>query len=215
MEVSMAQKVSEVLSHWHHLIEGQQESSQRFYSLLSEAVERRKIPNLTTDRVQYREGGIFTSAREYFRMHRAGYVFDVCAAPFGNSFFVSWWFGISHPSPIGPTLVLLVLLALLYYLMNAILFFIVLLVAFIAVGALMGDGSAEWCGYVLAIPFLGSLYIWLFLPVTYFKIDTETMFQELVHSAVKETVDTMREAKGMKMLTEQETKPIMRDIFKR
>ena len=29
--------------------------------------------------------------RQYLRMHRGKHAFDICAAPFGNGFFVSWW----------------------------------------------------------------------------------------------------------------------------
>ena len=35
---------------------------------------------------------IASAKREYLRMQRGKYAFDICAAPFGNGFFVSWWF---------------------------------------------------------------------------------------------------------------------------
>ncbi|MBI5374185.1 MAG: hypothetical protein HZA77_02050 [Candidatus Schekmanbacteria bacterium] len=56
-------------------------------------MKKREIPDCNYSRVNYREGGIFSSSREYLRIRRKEYVFDICGAPFGNSFFVSWWLG--------------------------------------------------------------------------------------------------------------------------
>lgn len=89
----MARKDSVILSHWYNLIEGLQDSSQRFYSSLEEAVKRRQIPDVDISRVDYREGGMFSAKREYLQVRRREHVFDVCAAPFGTGFFVSWWLG--------------------------------------------------------------------------------------------------------------------------
>lgn len=80
-----------VISHWHHLMEGLQESPQQFYSSLDSAIKIREIPNSKLSRVDYKEGGLLSAKREYFRVIRREHVFDICAAPFGNSFFVSWW----------------------------------------------------------------------------------------------------------------------------
>jgi len=91
--VSRAGKVPLVISHWHHLIEGLHDSPQRFYGSLEGAITRRQIPGTELSRIDYREGGIFSAKREYLRVRRNEYVFDICAAPFGNSFFVSWWLG--------------------------------------------------------------------------------------------------------------------------
>lgn len=89
----MARTVSVVLSHWYHLFEGFQQSPQQFYSALEEAIKRRQIPNVDLSRIDYREGGIFSAKREYLRVRRREHLFDVCAAPFANGFFVSWWLG--------------------------------------------------------------------------------------------------------------------------
>jgi len=80
-----------VISHWYHLAENLQESSQQFYSLLEETIKKRNLPEVRLSRVDYKEGGIFSAKREYLRVERKEYIFDVCAAPFGNNFFISWW----------------------------------------------------------------------------------------------------------------------------
>lgn len=89
----MAKKVSVVISHWYHLIEGLQDSPQRFYALSEEAIKRRTVPDIKISHITYREGGILSAKREYLRIGRKEYLFDICAAPFGNGFFISWWLG--------------------------------------------------------------------------------------------------------------------------
>lgn len=82
---------SAIISHWHHLMQGLQESPQQFYSSLEGAVKSREIPGIKLSRKNYKEGGLLSAKREYFRVIRGEYIFDICAAPFANSFFVSWW----------------------------------------------------------------------------------------------------------------------------
>jgi hypothetical protein len=89
----MAKQDALILSHWHHLLENFSESSQSFYSKLEQAINKRKIPDVKISRIDYREGGIFSAKREYLRIKRKELRFDICAAPFGNGFFVSWWLG--------------------------------------------------------------------------------------------------------------------------
>lgn len=89
----MAKKVPTIISHWYHLIEGLQESSLQFYTLLEQAISERQIPNIHLSRIDHREGGALSAKREYLRVRRKEHVFDICAAPFGNGFFVSWWLG--------------------------------------------------------------------------------------------------------------------------
>ncbi len=85
-------------AHWYHLIEGLKESSQKFYSSTEEAVLKKQIPKAKISRIDYHIGGIFSGKREYLRVKWKEYSFDICAAPFGTGFFISWWLGES-PSP--------------------------------------------------------------------------------------------------------------------
>jgi len=89
----MDRKVVAVLSHWHKLFEGFQESPQRIYSLLEEAIDKREIPDVKISRISYPEAGALSARREYLRVQRMDHIFDICAAPFGTGFFVSWWLG--------------------------------------------------------------------------------------------------------------------------
>src|SRR5579862_6409792 len=85
-------KEPNVISHWDRLIENFQASSLEFYSAFEKAVESRAVPELHSARVEHKEGGLASAKRQYLRMHRGKHAFDICAAPFGTGFFVSWWF---------------------------------------------------------------------------------------------------------------------------
>lgn len=49
------------------------------------------MPSVTIKRVNEKEGGFLSASREFLRIKRNNLVFDVCASPFGKSFFISWW----------------------------------------------------------------------------------------------------------------------------
>ena len=89
----MAKKDTLVFSHWYHLIENFQQPSQEFYSSLEQAIKKRNLPDVRISRIEFKEGNIFSAQREYLRVKRKELVFDICAAPYGNGFFISWWLG--------------------------------------------------------------------------------------------------------------------------
>ena len=80
-------------SNWHHSFSNFQFSSQEFYQLVEESIKKHQIPNVSFSRVTHSQSGIFSITREYLRIIREEYIFDICAAPFGTDFFVSWWLG--------------------------------------------------------------------------------------------------------------------------
>jgi hypothetical protein len=88
-----------VISHWYFLFEGMQASPREFYAAVELAIQTRQVPDARTSRVDWKEGGLLSARREYLRVRRKKLVFDVCGAPFGPNFFVSWWLG-ELPSPI-------------------------------------------------------------------------------------------------------------------
>lgn len=89
----MAKNVEKILSHWHYLIEALQDSPQRVYGAIEEAIRSRNLPDVSVQRVFYREGGLLSPKRSYLRAIRKELIFDVCIAPFGTGLFVSWWLG--------------------------------------------------------------------------------------------------------------------------
>jgi hypothetical protein len=82
-----------IISHWNHRADDLQQSSDAFYGDVEKSLNEHKIDHIKVERVNLSEGGIFSSKREYLQVKRGEHVFHVCAAPFGNGFFISWWLG--------------------------------------------------------------------------------------------------------------------------
>lgn len=79
----------DILSHWYVLTDGTQFSGREFYDSVVAELTARELPRLHTSRVAYHEGGILSGKREYLRLARERFAFDVCAAPFGTGYFFS------------------------------------------------------------------------------------------------------------------------------
>lgn len=92
------------ISHWQVTLDGVQLSPTAFYDAVREAITSRGIPDVRLQTVEWREGGMFSTKRLYLRIQRGKYFYDICGAPFGNSFFVS-----SRLSELPPILILLLL----------------------------------------------------------------------------------------------------------
>jgi hypothetical protein len=82
-----------ILSHWNNLVEGLQQSSNEFYTEVEQNLNAHKLKDVESDRVEFAEGGFFSARREYLQVRRGEHVYHVCAAPYGNGFFVSSWLG--------------------------------------------------------------------------------------------------------------------------
>lgn len=91
-----------VHSNWMTMFEGLKFSSKQFYDLVEKHMQLRGIPKLKMHRITLKEGGIFSDSREYLRIEFQDLAYDICAAPFGNDFFVSYWFG--NTSSVGKEL---------------------------------------------------------------------------------------------------------------
>src|SRR5881296_1975829 len=83
----------DLVSNWSTLIENLEASSLAFYQSIESAIQKRAIPDVELSRIDYHESGIFSAKREYLRVVRGKLMFDICGAPYGNGFFVSWWLG--------------------------------------------------------------------------------------------------------------------------
>jgi hypothetical protein len=80
----------------YYYFDHQQFSTQEFYSLVEKAVKDRQIPDVSVSRVNFHQAGILSAKREYLRVARKNQTFDICAAPFGTGFFVSYWLGVQE-----------------------------------------------------------------------------------------------------------------------
>jgi hypothetical protein len=78
-------------AHSYQHFEDLQMSAKEFYVLLKNMIEEYKYPDVACTPVTLKEGGMFSSRREYLRISKQRYNYYVCASPFGRSFFISWW----------------------------------------------------------------------------------------------------------------------------
>ena len=208
-------------AHWAHLYEGLQISPHDFYVRAEVAVTKRSIPDVVIEKVEYSEGGALSDKRQYLRVRRRRWVFDICGAPFGEGFFFSWWLAELKPSLPAAATVFIVIGYLIfinvvvqkigYFEGPALLLCGVPLFLFLI--RQLGDEEAD--DKVMALPVIGPLYAKFFRPITYYRIDTSEMFQQAVRNSVMEAIDQVTAAKGLRALTELERKPVMRDFFRK
>lgn len=79
-----------LLGNWEHTVLGLQYSVQDFYRALEIVIRNMQIPNIKIEYVTYPESGVFSPRRIYQRIIRKDIYFDICAAPLGINFFVSY-----------------------------------------------------------------------------------------------------------------------------
>lgn len=63
------------------------------------------------------------------------------------------------------------------------------------------------------IPFIGSWLARKLYPVTYYRIDTASMFMSYAQSSVLKVIEDITNDKGLRTLTEAERKPVLNNIF--
>src|ERR1051326_7027789 len=192
-------KVEDAAAHWSKLIEGFETSALDYYAALEAALIRRRIPKIRIGHVNFAEGGLLDARREYLRVQREGLQIDICAAPFGPGFFFSWWLaGRRNLAWLAVPLIGLV--------------------GLIGISANGGiSAGTRLLASVLLLFALGigtSLAYRLLKRVTYYTPDTMRMFSSAVHSAVLETIDDLTAAQGLRALSEEERKPIMREFLR-
>lgn len=81
---------------WHHAFDREQFSAEEFYASVTEHITKRDIPNIEISRVSYPQGSTFGDDREYLHVKYHEHEYDVCAAPYGNCYFVSLWYVEKH-----------------------------------------------------------------------------------------------------------------------
>lgn len=66
-----------------------------------------------------------------------------------------------------------------------------------------------------AIPGVGLIIQRFIKDLTYYRVDTQLMFRDVVHACVLKLVDDLIKVNNLKELTVEERKPIMKEFFKR
>lgn len=157
-------------SKWNTLIDNFNFSTHEFYKLLREELQNQGIKSIEIKQVSLKEGNAFSSRRSYLRATWKEYQYDICAAPFGKGFFISWW--LLYKNSIGQLI-------------------------------------------ISKIPFLGGWLARKLYPVTYYKIDTASMFMSYAQAAVLKVIDDITKEQGVRAFSETDKKPILNDVFKR
>jgi hypothetical protein len=210
-------KTPEVLSYWHELVENFNTSPRDFYAAVERSLQERKVPGLDVSRVEFAEGGLLSAKREYLRLTRERLVFDICAAPFGTSFFFSCRFA-ELPLVITPDAVvaILAIFALIGWAFTHILglFFgiIALLILLMAAMSILRNavsiGLADLDDWLVKQPGIGAIYEILFRKDTYYRQDTRVMYLDTVPVVVKRIYEELTAAQGVKLKPDQDQAPV-------
>ena len=211
-------RAGQVLSHWYNLAPNFQTSALDFYKAVELELARQAVPEIQFGRIDWKESGVLTAKREYLRVARGRLSFDICAAPFGNAYFFSWWLAEQLPEQAaaygGMGLVAFVMLL---YAMVAGLGLTGLILSPVAIAAVLwfiaNTTPAENLileDIVICTPVIRDIYRRAFKPVTYFSRDTTLMFQETVRNAVLTVIGDLRSAQGLRALAPEESQPKLR-----
>ena len=216
-------KKADVQGHWYSLIPGFNTSTQEFYQSIEKELKDRQVPGLEIERVEFAEGGLLSSKREYLRMTRERLVFDVCAAPFGTAYFFSCRFA-EIPAVIrlwqliilfavfcgsvamawkmagvflGSLLIISALAFATYVLRNA-----------VAMGLRDLDAS------LVKSPLFGPIYELLIRKDSYYRQDTRIMYCDTINDVVKELAQEVTSANGATLVQFNEHSPVLRDLYR-
>ena len=213
---------TEVVAHWHHSVENFSTSSLEFYAAVKAELETAKAP-VRFEEIEWNEGGLLSAKRRYLRIEFNRFVFDLCAAPFGTSYFFSWWLARRVPDlaavygcagllalPVALTL----LIAVFGFVVGFLLFLLAITLTVFAMRNATQRGLQGVEDAVLAIPVLGGLYERFIQPVTYFSVDSRIMFEEAVHGTMLKIIEGLLAAKGARALSPEEARPQSRELLR-
>lgn len=212
----------EVHKHWYSAVDNFQFASSDFYRMIEKELASRNVPNLEVSRVEFSEGGMLSDKREYLRLKRERLVFDICAAPFGTSYFFSFRF-VELALGIRPLelLIFFIGLALAFGLLAQ--FFgsfwgFLSLLAMLVVGIYvmrnsLALGLQNLDASLLKTPVIGPLYEVFLRKETYYRQDTRLMYLSTVNGITEMLVDDVTAAKGIKIAKRYDRKPIHGDLY--
>jgi hypothetical protein len=216
-------KKADVIEHWYALVPGFSTSGKEFFADIEKELKGREVPSLDIAYVDFAEGGIMSSKRQYLRMTRERLVFDICAAPFGTAFFFSCRFA-EIPAVIRLWQLFVLLIAALVSINLAFkylgLFFapVVLLAGFVFLIYLLRNavamGLKDLDATLIKSPVLGPIYENWFRKETYYRHDTRLMYLDTVNAVVKTKVEEVTGAKGIKLIRFMEHSPILAELYK-
>jgi len=213
----------DVYDYWYAPVDHFQFVTADFYQLIERELTARQVPGLEITRVEWNEGGLLSGKREYLRLKRERLVFDICAAPFGTSYFFSFR-SVELPLGIKPleVLIFMVGIVIIFSLLAklfGLIFGILVFLGIVGVGMwLMRNAVALGLKHLdaslLKTPILGPLYELFFRKETYYRKDTRVMYLTTVDSITKALVDKVTAAKGIKLVKRFGQRPIFGELYR-
>jgi hypothetical protein len=198
-------------------------STEEFYRGIEAELTEMRAPDLEVTRQRFREGGLLSSHREYLRLRRERLVFDVCAAPFGSSYFFSVRFS-EIPVVLYIWQLLLVLLVLgivaqAYWLLLGFTWgWIMLVLNVIAIFVLLPNVVTlrlhRLDDFLMRLPVFGVVYEAIFRPQTYYREDTRAMYVETMKIIVQRHIDLVTGQQGLQLTEIESLQPsALRDLM--
>jgi hypothetical protein len=216
-------KKADVIDHWYALIPVFNTSTKDFYAAVEKELKDLEVPGLQIFYVDFAEGGVLSAKREYLRLTRERFVFDVCAAPFGKAYFFSCRFA-EIPAVIRLWQLLVVLIAALmivalaFRYLGLILGAVVLLAGFVfliyTLRNAVAMGLRDLDATLIKSPVVGPIYENWFRKETYYRQDTRLMYRDTVNDVVKAKVEEVTGAKGIKLIQFNDYSPILGELYK-
>lgn len=213
---------NEVIYHWCELIKDFSTSPKEVYDIIETSIGQRKVPGLESNRVFWHEGGALSAKREYLQLARERLHFEICAAPFGTGFFVSFRSSVL-PLVIDPLAIFIVLIILGLALLALVSLFglmwggIILLFGLSALifsaRTALARGLADVDGMLMKMPLFAPLYELFLRPLTYYQIDSIMMYQKAVQGATAEALEKIFGAQKVTLLPEAVPAPVMEGIY--
>jgi hypothetical protein len=209
-------KKTEVLKHWYVLFDNFETVTSEFYQAIEQDLEKRELGGLEISRIEYDEGGLLSAKREYLRMRRERLVFDVCAAPFGTTWFFSYRYALI-PATIHLWEVIVLLLAL-----TSIVWFYTSLFGFVLGCVLFGAsifslllmmkntvalGMRDLDAALFQIPVVGVFYERFLREETYYLEDTRIAYYNIVDQIVRARIDELGAAGKIKLVEYKDATP--------
>lgn len=214
---------NKLIRYWPRLLDNVQYSTQRFYTVFLEKLHKRQVPDLEVEPILLRQSGLFSPSRLYLQLRRERFVFEICAAPFGNGFFCSerlydrrrearWYhcvlvaafttacFFVAHErlDTMRAGIVVSGLVCLMWSIMRLSLI-----------------TTLKWLEDKLYdVPLLGPIYQTIFHPDTYFRQDQNACYAQAVRRCFMETIDGILEENGLKGLSPEGNAHKIPDLHK-
>jgi len=213
-----------LLEHWISFAAGFTLPPQEFYGAVEKELAARKIPTMEMSRVEYAEGGLLSDKRMYLRMIRERLAFDMCAAPFGNSYFFSCRTVYSPPvlrlwHLFAAFILLNIISSILVKFLGpafagfAILALIVAMVETFRNVVLLELSDLD--NALIKIPAIGPIYERWFRKETYYRQDARLVYLKIVPDIVKKVAEDTTGAKGIKLVEQYQRAPIFDELYKR